>query len=97
MSSKPTSGPECARIAMMPNTFCRIDLRTQRILNSIQVGVPVAFFERGLFRFLKTFALLVGWAVPPIPLNGAEIMRQDWQQYTVPSEASRYSGTISSE
>lgn len=63
-----------------------------RIINDSAIGVPVVFFERALFRFLKTFALLVGWAAPPIPLNDAEIMRQDWQQYMVPSEASRYFG-----
>lgn len=61
-----------------------------RIINNSAIGVPVVFFERGLFRFLQTFALLVGWAAPPIPLNDAEIMRQDWQQYMEPSEASRY-------
>jgi hypothetical protein len=35
ISQKRTSGPECSRIAMIPNSFCRIDLRTQRLPNSI--------------------------------------------------------------
>ena len=51
----------------------------------------VIFFEQGLFRYFYDFAMLVGWALPPISATqmvDAKALRRMPTQYTMPLQAS---------
>jgi hypothetical protein len=60
-------------------------------------GIPVIFFERGLLQYIGDFALIVGWAMPPISM---EQMQDESQfekllgQYMISGEADRYYSSL---
>ncbi len=58
-----------------------------------ETGAPIVFFEHGLFRFFYDFALLAGWAIPPLSpqqLGDDEALARIPGRYTMPLEASQF-------
>lgn len=64
-----------------------------RVIVAPRSGVPVVFFEQGLFHYLGDFAWLMGWALPPIPVEAlsADLALTGLpHSYTMPPEAPQY-------
>jgi len=62
-----------------------------RVMPEPKTGIPVIFFEQGLFQYFYDFGQLVGWAAPPIPedlLGDDEALSTMAHRYTMPFEAS---------
>ena len=64
-----------------------------RILREPRSGTPIIFFEQALFRFFHDFAVVLGWAFPPISLDqlqdDAAIVNL-LRRYTRPEVSSEY-------